>query len=68
MPVNQTLPLKIFQEVGEGLGADPIEAPHHVFEPDFFMVPDDGDHQDGPFLRDGVDDSFEWAQADPFTI
>ncbi|HVP25498.1 MAG TPA: hypothetical protein VMS81_05900 [Methanomicrobiales archaeon] len=66
--MDQTLPPEILQEVGKRFGADPVEALHDAIEPDFFVVADDGDDENCPFLRDGIDYSFEGAQANPVTI
>jgi hypothetical protein len=67
-PMNQTLPPEILQNVGKRFRTDSIEAFHDVVEPDFFIVPDDGDDEYRPFLRDGVDDPFERTKAYPVTI
>jgi hypothetical protein len=66
--MNQTLSPEILQEVGKRFGTDSIKAFHDIVEPDFFIVTDDCDDQYCPFLRDGVDDSFEGTKAYPVTI
>jgi hypothetical protein len=66
--VDQPLFLKIFQQIGERFGADPFKRRHNAIEPYSFVMPYDGDDEDGPFFCDGIDDPFERAQTNGMAI
>jgi hypothetical protein len=67
-PVDQVFFPEIFQDIGQGLGADPVKVLHDVIEPDLLVVTDGADHENYPFPANNGNDAFQGTEADVMVV